>query len=148
MPVLSKRLPDDLGFTSAEALAQVGPWISIDLARPDSHEPDQTVFGPAHRVHALIDTGADFNVVTNAYAHQLGARPVDFIESYSVHGVAAKPVPVYLLCYRVPELDEMRIEQFVGTELPPNLPVLFGRMFLSGKILIYDGVLGNLTVAA
>lgn len=89
MPVLTQTLPSDVAFSSAEALSQVGPWISIDLALATA-----TTFQPVDRVHALIDTGADFNMVNREYAERLGALPHDYITSFSVHGERAEPSPV------------------------------------------------------
>lgn len=146
MPVLSKTLPDDPSFSSAEALTRAGPWIALDLTLPKAQGVADDDFRPSDRVNALIDTGADFNMVTNSYATRLGAKPIDYITSFGVHGVRPEPSPVYLLGYRVADLREMRIERFVGVDLPSRLPILLGRIFLAGKILIYDGAAGRVTL--
>ena len=116
----------------------------MDIAMPTA---GKVTFRAGDRVHALVDTGADMNMVRRAYAERLGARPVNWSRSFSVHGVKDELDPVYLLAYRVEELGEIKIAEFVGVGMPAHLPVLLGRAFLSGKVMIYDGIAGRVTLA-
>lgn len=99
------------------------------------------------RFHALIDSGADMNMIRRDLADRLGLQEIDSSLSYGIHGPSTEPDPVYQLRYRVEELNEVKLARFVGVSLMPSAPVLLGREFLANKIMIYDGVVGRVTLA-
>ena len=74
-------------------------------------------------------------------------RAVDTTTIYGIHGTHHEQSPVFLLRYRVEALEETRLARFVGVDLVPSIPVVLGREFLANKIMVYDGVVGRVTLA-
>jgi Aspartyl protease len=111
------------------------------------HDPSHPPFRQSDRFIALIDSGADMSMIRKELAQQLDLRVVDTSLSYGIHGPRTTPDPVYELRYRVEALGEVMSERFVGVDLMPETPIILGREFLANKIMIYDGVVGRVTLA-
>ena len=96
-------------------------------------------------VNALIDTGASTSCIDEKLARKLGLTPIDRQEIAGVGG--KKEHIIYLgMIYVPPPLNMYSKGRFVGVDMVGQQPVLLGRNFLLGTVLIYNGVNGSISI--
>lgn len=122
----------DPGGTVAMPIRHQGPLIDVDIKTPNSNLAGV-------RVRGLIDTGADFVLISPAIAKRLALRHVndDIVGGIGGEEVAAK---VYSGTIEVPSLGFGKIlPRYAVPWGPTSHAVLLGRSFLRYFVFKYDG---------
>ena len=147
MPILRIEFQDEDGERDPLALTASGPVIQAIIGPPSlATGPGQNLTSdPADQlVNALIDTGATASCVDEAFAIKLGLKVVDVWE---VDGVAGtNQHNVYMAKLSVEDIGRRMNGRLIGVQLDEFTPVILGRDFLTGVIMIYDGVAGTVTI--
>jgi predicted aspartyl protease len=124
---------------------RVGPASASPVGKPISSPPEPLSSPPEKVVQALIDTGANASCIDIALADELKLPIIDRIP---VSGVAGNNEHnVYLGLVVIPELNTFLKGRFIGVNLANNVPMIVGRDFLDGSIMIYNGSTGQVTIS-
>lgn len=148
MPLAEAGFKDADGHPHIPSLLQTGPTIqAIVTPFPFQTEGDSPSIPSV--CPALIDTGASESCIDIDLAVSLGLPQIDVILISGAGG--PKPHPVYMCAIAIPVLGLTQYGRFAGVHLQAGgqaHKVLLGRTFLSGIIMIYDGIRGQVTLAA
>ncbi len=146
MPIHNIQYRDKNPNIAPEVVLQVvGPTIPVfvGLAPPVAENGKMQFQG--EEVNALIDTGASTSCIDEKLAQKLGLTPIDRQEIAGVGG--KKEHIIYLgMIYVPPPLNMYSKGRFVGVDMVGQQPVLLGRNFLLGTVLIYNGVNGSISI--
>lgn len=149
MPLTEAGFKDPDGHPHIPTLLQIGPTIQVMVISPPvlSVQPD----GPQNPsiCQALIDTGASESCIDVDLAINLDLPQIDVITISGADG--PKSHPVYMCAIVMPALGQTQYGRFAGVRLKAGgqtHQVLLGRTFLNGIIMIYDGIRGQVTLAA
>ncbi len=95
--------------------------------------------------NALIDTGASTSCIDEKLALKLGLTPIDRQEIVGVKGKSEHIIYLGMI-YVPPPLHTYSKGRFVGVDMVGQQPVLLGRDFLLGTVLIYNGANGSISI--
>ncbi len=126
-------------------LRLAGPYLPVRIA-PAVPAGAAVPPGSIRDMTALIDTGSAESCIDEAFARQLGLRVID--RRPGLDGAEGKTYSVYLAEIAVPATGQQKLVSFVGVTLNEHWPVVFGRDFLAGLVMTYDGVNGVVTISA
>ena len=127
-------------------LAAAGPTIPVLVGVAPIAEADGTVEFQGEQTAALIDTGASTSCIAEDFAKKLGLTPIDRQDIGGAGGM--KEHLIYLGMIFIPSLNAHKKAGFVGVESIGAQPVLLGRDFLHGCVLIYNGPAGMVTISS
>ena len=145
MPILNIQSRSDRNVAPDAALAGFGPTIPVLVGVAPVAEGNGTAEFQGEQALALIDTGASTSCIAEDFATRLGLTPID---RQKIGGVGGKKEHlIYLGVILIPSLNAQKKAGFVGVELPGAQPVLLGRDFLHGCVLIYNGPTGMITIS-
>ena len=150
MPIIDCGWFDDDGKPSRAHLRLLGPTTQVVvslLGDPPATESDEEP--RTQTVRALIDTGASVSCIDDQLAKDLGLPVVDVQAIAGSDGTADHDV--YMARVSIPGLEFNEYGRFAGVHLQKGgqpQQVLLGRSFLNNTIMIYDGIRGQVTVAA
>lgn len=146
MPILQVNFQSPNGTLSpAQGLQAHGPTIRVVVGKHPS--PDQSMEAAPNpkQVLALIDTGASHSCIDERLAQELRLPVIDERE---VGGVAGRRIHnIFLAHVIVPELGTQSKGSFIGVDLSVNQPVILGRDFLAGSVLVYNGPGGSIILS-
>jgi predicted aspartyl protease len=129
----------------------IGPRIEIEISVPDVLAQtllSQNLPIPAPQLgKALIDTGASNTSIDDGVARALGLQIHNQIPISTPSGQTTHNVYAARLTFPASRLQPIPLLSVAGTELAnQGLIALLGRDFLGGKMLIYDGILSQVTL--
>jgi predicted aspartyl protease len=149
MPLTEAGFKDADGHPHIPSLLMTGPTIQVMvMPLPLQTETDALANNP-FLCHALVDTGATESCIDIDLAVSLGLPQIDVITISGAGG--PKLHPVYMCAIAIPALSLTQYGKFAGVHLQAGgqaHKVLLGRSFLGGVIMIYDGIRGQVTLAA
>lgn len=147
MPILNIQYRDENPKVAPElVLAEVGPTIQVLVGPAPPTEDNGRVHFKGEETAALIDTGATSSCIDEKLARKLGLTPIDRQEIGGIKG--KKEHIIYLgMIYVPPPLKKHRKGPFIGVNMEGRQPVLLGRDFLRGCILIYNGTNGTISIS-
>jgi len=149
MPLTEAGFKDSDGHPYIPTLLQVGPTIQVMVIPPPVTQVQPDVPQNPSLCHALIDTGAAESCIDVDLAISLGLPQIDVITISGAGGPQSHPV--YMCAIVMPALGLTQYGRFAGVRLKAggqSHQVLLGRTFLNGIIMIYDGIRGQVTLAA
>lgn len=146
MPIHNATFVDQAGNSPpASGLELVGPTIQVLVGvAPLAGEAVSLKIEGGREVLALIDTGASTSCISDPLAQELGLTPIDRQEMMGVGG--PKEHLLYLGMISVPQLGTVSKGRFVGVDMGESQPIILGRDFLRGCVLIYHGPAGTITI--
>jgi predicted aspartyl protease len=118
-----------------------GPVLPTDV-------PEADVSPSVMSIRALIDTGASNSCIDDDIATDLRLPLIDTIQIGGVGG--AHMLNRYLARLVIPQLSFSRVGAFTGAKMVSGGQIhraLIGRDFLSGMLLVYDGLRGQVKLA-
>ena len=146
MPLADAGFSDEDG-RGREHLLALGPTLSVSVSHFE--QDPETGTRLTEVVNALVDTGATQSCIDSRLAERLGLPVIDAMEVAGVGGTRTHNV--YLASVSIPSLGLSQYGEFAGVELQDGgqpHAALLGRSFLQNVILIYDGLRGQVTLAA
>ena len=138
-------------FSSADELVLIGPSIRAHVGFDPEYDPKfkHKPFSQAQDVWALVDTGATESSIDSELARKLNLPLVD--RQY-IGGVGGRDeFSVFLAQIHIPDLERTIYGRLTGLHLAEAgfyQQVLLGRSFLSGLVMIYDGLATRVTLLA
>jgi predicted aspartyl protease len=154
MPVFHRNFLEKSANTpSPEHLRNVGPRLPVEIAIPDTlatalSQKGETLPAPVSG-YALFDTGASITGIDEEVLKQLGLNPIGItnISTPSDGQVEAALYPAKITFPTTP-MPTFNFTSVVGIKLKnQGYLALIGRDFMSGMIVIYDGVGARVTFA-
>ena len=145
MPLIEAGFLDKDGRPDGDSLRAYGPTVQVvvsPMASGDAEPKSETVY-------VLVDTGATESCIDKDLAERLGLPIVDVRTLSGVGG--AKEHGVYAALVSIPQLEVVQYGAFTGVDLKAggqSHMALLGRTFLSGTLLIYDGIRSQVTIAS
>ena len=146
MPLADAGFADPAGKPDRGALIEYGPSLEV-VVSPFVDPPQPPTDG--HTTHALVDTGATQSCIDMQLADSLSLPVVDFVMMAGAAGASRHPL--YAARVAIPALEIFQFGAFAGVDLAAGGQphrVLLGRTFLTGTVMIYDGVRAQVTIAS
>lgn len=146
MPVIKIELQEANKKLSAGSLLRVaGPILPVRVAASVAPGQPPKPDASDKTVNALIDTGATDLCIDTQLAAQLGLKIID---RGPVGGIKGTTDHDMFLGKVIIETLGMGMDgKLIGIELDPTTPIVIGRDFLQGVVMIYDGINGTVTLA-
>ena len=128
----------DCGAVGPDELVRDGPTLEVIIGNTSRVNPRN------QRLPALIDTGAEWNLIEDTLAR--GALLLQPVEDQLIQ-TANGPVvaPIYIARLMVPSLMYSKLHRFIGVNLGADR-VLLGREGLQDFVLNYSGKSGRVTL--
>ena len=146
MPLADAGFADPGGTPDRAALIEYGPSLEV-VVSPFVDPPQPPT--DRHTTHALVDTGATQSCIDMQPADSSSLPVVDFVMMAGAAGASRHPL--YAARVAIPALEIFQFGALAGVDLTAGGQphrVLLGRTFLSGTVMIHDGVRAQVTIAS